>query len=87
MTQKKENTEWSSLFYIEQLNKAARAGRTQSYQFGNCRFDCKQSGHNSWDVHAHDTDGNDQTFPAMSTFHVARMMSNLYGSFGSGIIK
>lgn len=85
----KENWEWSSLFYIEQLNRAAAAGRTQSYQFGNCRFDCKQTSadRDIWEVHAHDTEGNDCTMPGMSTFHVGRMMSDLYGTFGSGIIK
>lgn len=88
-TETKENWEWSSLFYIEQLNKAASKGKVQSYQFGNCRFDCKQtsSERDLWDVHAHDTDGNDRTFPGMTTLQTARMMSNLYGSFGSGVIN
>ena len=89
MKKNEENWEWSSLFYIEQLNKAASKGKVQSYQFGNCRFDCKQSGSDRdlWDVHAKDADGNEQEFRGMTTFQTARMMSGLYGSFGSGVIN
>lgn len=71
--------EGTCMYYIEQLLK----GRT-SYQFGNCRFDCKLNEDGTWDVHAYDTDGEDSTFKAMPIHHAAGMFNDLFGTWGSG---
>lgn len=81
----KKNDVWwkgSTAYYCEELTKAASKKETKSYQFGNCKFDCTCVEHDSWNIHAHDTDGNDRTFERMTTIQAAGMMHNLYNSFG-----
>ena len=81
--------EWegSTIYYLKQLEIAAREGRKQCYKFGNCRFDCESVSNDLWTVHAYDTDGNNNKFYDMSTIHVAGMMHVLFNSWGSGTIN
>ena len=70
-------------YYRDALLQAAE-GQTVSYQFGNCRFDCKRNESGTWDVHAYDTDGEDTTFEGRTASFFGGMFNDLFKTWGSG---
>lgn len=77
------DVEGTSEYYRDALLAAAE-GQTVSYQFGNCRFDCKRNESGTWDVHAYDTDGEDTTFEGRTASFFGGMFNDLFGTWGSG---
>lgn len=70
--------------YYRDTLLAAEDGKTVSYQFGNCRFDCKRNESGTWDVHAYDTDGEDTTFEDRTASFFGGMFNDLFKTWGSG---
>ena len=77
------DVEGTSEYYRDALLTAAE-GQTVSYQFGNCRFDCKKNDKGTWDVHAYDTDGEDTTFEDRTASFFGGMFNDLFKTWGSG---
>ena len=77
------DVEGTSEYYRDALLQAAD-GATVSYQFGNCRFDCKRNESDTWDVHAYDTDGEDTTFEGRTASFFGGMFNDLFKTWGSG---
>lgn len=70
--------------YYRDALLTAEDGKTVSYQFGNCRFDCKRNESGTWDVHAYDTDGEDTTFEGRTASFFGGMFNDLFKTWGSG---
>ena len=77
------DVEGTSEYYRDTL-LTAEDGKTVSYQFGNCRFDCKRNENGTWDVHAYDTDGEDTTFEGRTASFFGGMFNDLFKTWGSG---
>lgn len=77
------DVEGTSEYYRDTL-LTAEDGKTVSYQFGNCRFDCKRNESGTWDVHAYDTDGEDTTFEGRTASFFGGMFNDLFKTWGSG---
>ena len=77
------DVEGISEYYRDAL-LTAEDGKTVSYQFGNCRFDCKRNESGTWDVHAYDTDGEDTTFEGRTASFFGGMFNDLFKTWGSG---
>ena len=76
------DVEGTSEYYRDAL-LTAEDDRTVSYQFGNCRFDCKRNESGTWDVHAYDTDGEDTTFEGRTASFFGGMFNDLFKTWGS----
>ena len=77
------DVEGTSEYYRDTL-LTAEDGKTVSYQFGNCRFDCKRNESGTWAVHAYDTDGEDTTFEGRTASFFGGMFNDLFKTWGSG---
>lgn len=77
------DVEGTSEYYRDAL-LTAEDDKTVSYQFGNCRFDCKRNESGTWDVHAYDTDGEDTTFEGRTASFFGGMFNDLFKTWGSG---
>lgn len=77
------DVEGTSEYYRDAL-LTAEDSKMVSYQFGNCRFDCKRNESGTWDVHAYDTDGEDTTFEGRTASFFGGMFNDLFKTWGSG---